>query len=120
MNFVDIVRQKLLTAAGAIFKNEGDTTGGADAQNCRRRKGKGETFLQLRKSLRHVGLNCVELLIFFLALVPILERDEEERVVGVLREAEKAEADDGGAAFDAGSVQDDVFHSLCRFAGTLQ
>ena len=56
-----------------------------------------ETPMSLRCTLL---LNGGELLVMRLALVPRLERDEEEGGVGALREGEKREAVDGDDALE--------------------
>src|SRR5579862_6477394 len=67
-----------------------------------------------------MSLNGLVLLISALTLIPILESDEKERVVGVLCEAQQAEADDGSAALDAGRFQQSVLYLRGRLLGALQ
>ena len=54
MNFCQIVRQELHVFAGAVFQNESESAGGADAGNGGRREAQRESIGQLGKLLIHV------------------------------------------------------------------
>ena len=67
-----------------------------------------------------LALDSGKLLVMRLALIPWLERDEEEGRVGALRECEEREAVDGDDALDAGRLKQGLGDLLCRGIGALQ
>ena len=107
---LQVVRQELYVLPAAIFQNERESAGRADAGNRRRRKTQREPVGQFRKLLIHVLHDLLILRLAAGAVLPIVERDEKESGVAGAHEAEQAEAGHARRVLHAGRVQQDLLH----------
>ena len=73
MNLFRLSARNWTSLAGAVFEDEGEAAGGADAGNGRRREAEGDAFRKLAELLVQVGLDGLELLGSGLAVVPVLQ-----------------------------------------------
>src|SRR5205085_1136813 len=101
--------KKLHVIAGPVLKRKRKSTGCSDPGNGRRREGKGDTFRNLRKPLVDPLLNLLKLLVARLAVVPRLQRDEEEAVIAGAHKAQQAKSDNAGRVLHSRSAGQGVF-----------
>ena len=106
--------------AGAIFQNELESAGSAHARNRRRRKREGDTFGKPGELFVNVRLDGRVLFFRLGPFAPGLERDEEERAISILHEAEQTESDHAGRVLDARSFAENLFDLASRVIGSLK
>src|SRR5208282_1242745 len=117
--FVQVVGEKFDVVAGAVFEDEGEAAGSADAGNGGRGERESDAFGNFAEFAVNVLFDLLELFIAGFAVVPGLEGDEEKAVVASTDKTEQAEADDAGGVLDARSVSEDVFDFARDFVGAL-
>src|SRR5262245_43655958 len=115
-----ILRKKSDVFSRAILQYKGNTTGGTDSGNCRRRKCKRDAFTEARQFLRQMGLDCFVLFFGFLAFAPGFEVNEEKSAVSALHEAQQAKADDTRGVLDARCIGENAFDLATRLIGALK
>src|SRR4029079_17399398 len=93
------------------------STRGTDAWDGRRRKSKGDTFIQARELFVNTRLNRLILFFRLRSLAPWFQRDKEKSAVSVLDQAEQAETHNAGHVLHAGGVQQ---HPLDIAAGLVR
>src|SRR5580658_4749339 len=110
---VHIVREKSNAAAGAVFEDECESTGGANTGDRWRRKTESNSCRQFCQLLIQMRLDRLKLFGSGGAFIPRLESDDEESVVAGTNKTEQAETDDAGRVFHPRCVRQNVF-DLCR------
>src|SRR6266550_1293716 len=115
-----ILSEKGDVFAGAIFQNELESAGSADARNRRRWKREGDTFGKPGELFVNVRLDRGVLFFRLGPFAPGLEGDEEEGAISILHETEQTESDHAGRVLDARSFAENLFDFARRGIGSLK
>src|SRR5437879_758639 len=115
-----VLRKKGDVFAGAIFQYELESTGGAYAGDCRRRKSEGQAFGQTGELFVNVRLDGGVLFFRLDPFAPGLERDEEERTISILHETEQTESDDAGGVLDPRNFAENAFDLARSLVSTFE
>ena len=118
---LQVLVQEVHRAAGAVLQPEREAAGRAQAGDRRRHEAEGAAFGDLGAQAlvqavdQSLGVEAV-----LVALVPRLERHEEEAVVGRRHVREKAEAGDRVVVLDALRLGEDLLDLAADVVGPLQ
>src|SRR5262249_280030 len=107
-------------AAAAILEHERHAAGGANARDRRWRERIPQAFAHLRQPLAHVAQQAEVLGFRRLPLIPRLQRNEEESVVGSADLREQAVARYARHVFDPGRLHQYLLDLSADFGGALE
>src|SRR5262249_27432527 len=104
---VQVGGQKLDVLTGAVFQNEGESSRRADTGNGRWREAECNSFGNLAELLIQTRLDLLKLFRPAPSLIPWLQSDKEEGVIGRARGAERPEPNDAGGGRNSRRVGQD-------------